>query len=94
MLRTPVKAQAMRPSDRPALSHWVQICWRTGSERSVKAPAMGAINITGARSAAAMTPSQVGELVSSHASQPIPTRCIHNVTRLGVIPPMNSAYWR
>ena len=66
-------------------------CWLEGSVRSVTAPAKSASTSMGARSAAAMMPSQVGEWVSSQASQPTPTRCIQTVTRPGVMPPMKRA---
>ena len=52
---------------------------RSGLTRSVQAPAIGARKSIGMRSAAAIMPSQAGDSVSSHASQPAPTRIIQPV---------------
>ena len=51
----------------------------SGLTLSVHAPAMGARKSIGIRSAAAMMPSHAGDSVSSHASQPAPTRIIQPV---------------
>jgi hypothetical protein len=45
------------------------------STRSATAPASGAMSMVGNRSAKAMTPSQVGDSVSSQVSQPTAMRC-------------------
>ena len=59
--------------------------------RSVTAPATGERIRIGTRSAAATTPSHTVEFVSSQASQPTPTRCIHEEIAAGVSPAMNNA---
>ena len=55
------------------------------------APATGDSSSNGARSAAAISPSQVVEWVSSQASHPTATRCIHVEMACGPRPIMNSA---
>ncbi len=81
MFSTPVIMLTASASAWPDSRTSVIFSWRRGIERSVTAPARGAIRITGARSAAAITPSQIVEWVISQASQPMPSRCIHSVTR-------------
>jgi hypothetical protein len=67
----------------------VRTIGRIGSIRSISAPARGLSTTAGNRSAKAMMPSQAGEWVSSHVSQPTARRCIHRVISDGTMPAAN-----
>ena len=85
-LMCPLKINAASPSVSVIAMIWLRRMMRMKPKRSANAPDKIDISTVGIRSAKAITPSQPGEWVSSHASQPTAVRYIQRPTDASVWP--------
>ena len=83
---SPVRISVTRITACATVTNWLAIVSRTRSIRSATAPAMGEITTDGARLQNAMIATHSAEWVSSHASQSVAMRWIHDPVQHTMLP--------
>ena len=83
---SPVRIKVTRIVACATVTNWLAIVRRTRSTRSATAPAIGEITTDGARLQNAMIETHSAECVSSHASQSVAIRWIHDPVQHTMLP--------